>query len=394
MRTRVATAMASGTATGAARVIAAGLRAKLGDDPPALVLAFASTSQPLADVTSQLAKEFPTSTVLGASTAGEFTEEGDARGSVSAFALLGDFKVFAGVGMGLQADPKRAVAEAALGLPRVVDGYPCRMGILLLDPLAGNGEEVTLLMAVHFDGEEPLVGGAAGDDLQMKATSVALGGRASSDALVFARLFSKSPLGLGVCHGHTPLSEPLEVTKAHGNVVWEIDGKPAFDVWKEHTRESAARQGIDVDTLRKEDEGAFMGRFEAGLAVGSAYKIRAPLFRSADGSMSFACGIPEGTVIRITESTPDAQVTSARDAARRAKAALAGRKIAGALVFDCICRSLILGNDFGRAVRGMAEELGNVPLAGFATYGEIALDAGDMSGFHNTTSVVLAFPVD
>lgn len=61
-------------------------------------------------------------------------------------------------------------------------------------------------------------------------------------------------------------------------------------------------------------------------------------------------------------------------------------------MFDCICRNLILGADFGRAVRGIADELGRVPLAGFETYGEIALDAGDMSGFHNTTSVVLAFP--
>jgi len=41
---------------------------------------------------------------------------------------------------------------------------------------------------------------------------------------------------------------------------------------------------------------------------------------------------------------------------------------------------------------GLGEELGGVPVAGLETYGEIALDAGDMSGFHNTTSVVLAFP--
>ena len=40
----------------------------------------------------------------------------------------------------------------------------------------------------------------------------------------------------------------------------------------------------------------------------------------------------------------------------------------------------------------MSEELGFAALAGFETYGEIALDVGEMSGFHNTTSVVLAFP--
>ena len=38
------------------------------------------------------------------------------------------------------------------------------------------------------------------------------------------------------------------------------------------------------------------------------------------------------------------------------------------------------------------EELGGAPLAGFETYGEIALDVGAMSGFHNTTAVVLALP--
>lgn len=68
--------------------------------------------------------------------------------------------------------------------------------------------------------------------------------------------------------------------------------------------------------------------------------------------------------------------------------------MAGAVVFDCICRNLILGDAFQSAVSAMHEELGGAPLAGFETYGEIALDAGDMSGFHNTTSVVLAFARD
>ena len=47
-----------------------------------------------------------------------------------------------------------------------------------------------------------------------------------------------------------------------------------------------------------------------------------------------------------------------------------------------------------KAVRGISDELGGAKIAGFETYGEIALDVGDMSGFHNTTSVVLAFPRD
>ncbi|MBL8742277.1 MAG: FIST C-terminal domain-containing protein, partial [Myxococcales bacterium] len=96
----------------------------------------------------------------------------------------------------------------------------------------------------------------------------------------------------------------------------------------------------------------------------------------------------------IMESDPSRQVDSAVDAARAARAGLGAAEVAGALVFDCICRKLILGDEFAPMVRRVSEELGNAPLAGFETYGEIAMNSGDMSGFHNTTSVVLAFPRD
>jgi methyl-accepting chemotaxis protein len=394
MPTRIATATASGSATEAARGLVGKLRGQLEDAEPVLVLAFASTAQPLDAITRALAKEFGGALVLGASSAGEFTEHGDLKSAVSAFALAGDFKVFAGMAEGLKADPVAAVEAAAGGLPLEADGYPFRTGILLLDPLAGNGEEATLILGAQVGEDETLVGGAAGDDLHMKRCVVGLGERVATDALVYARVFSRTRLGVGVSHGHRPLSGPLRVTRAEGNVVAEVDGRPAWDVWREKTRASAALRGVDVDAIAPADEGAYLLRYEAGLASGGAYTIRAPLSRSADGSISFACGIPEGTVFRITESTPEAQVSSARAAAHEARQAVGAQAIAGALVFDCICRNLILGPSFAGAVSGMAEELGGVPLAGFETYGEIALAAGDMSGFHNTTSVVLAFPVE
>jgi methyl-accepting chemotaxis protein len=390
--THVVTASATGAATTAARQLVTDLKRELGGDEPALVMVFASTAQPLGDVVSVVAEAFAGAQVLGASTAGEFTERGDTKGAVCAVAVAGNFKVYAGIGSGVTANPERAVAQALEGLPRALAGYPHRTGILLIDTMAGNCEEVTLIAAAELGADEPLAGGGAGDDLKMKSTVVSCGARASSDAVVIAQIFSMEPLGLGVCHGHKPLSAPLRVTKAHGNVVEQIEGRPAWDVWRETTRVAAKAHGIDVDSLAPADETAFLLRFEAGLAAGAEYKIRAPLSRTPDGAIRFACGVPEGAVIRITESEPKDQIVSAREAARRAKAKLGGRAPAGAIVFDCICRNLILNEQFGSAVRGMVEELGGVPLAGFETYGEIALDAGDMSGFHNTTSVVLAFP--
>ena len=371
----------------------ADLRRGLGERQPAFVLVFASTSQPLTEVMPVVAEAFGADRVLGSSTSGEFTETSVAKSSVSAVAVAGAFELHAGLGRGLKASPERAVAAAVESLPREVDGLPHRTAILLLDPLAGVSEEATLMAAAALgdDAPVPLAGGAAGDDLAMTQTWVACGTEVASDAVVVATIHSRHRLGIGVHHGHVALSDPLSVTKADGATVHEIDGRPAWEVWAEKTSASAGERGVDPSSLGDGEIGAYLLRYEAGLASGSSMKIRAPLSRGEDGSLGFACGIAQGSVIRITESEPSRQVDSAREAARRARDAL-DRPAAGAIVFDCICRNLILGDAFDTAVRGMSEELGNVPLAGFETYGEIALDVGDMSGFHNTTTVVLALP--
>jgi len=120
MDTHVVTATASGPASRAAAKIAADLKQGLGGKEPALVMTFASTEQPLGEVAPVLTEAFPTASILGASTAGEFTERGDTKGAVCAVAIAGPFKVFAGIGAGLRSSPERAVAQALEGLPRDV----------------------------------------------------------------------------------------------------------------------------------------------------------------------------------------------------------------------------------------------------------------------------------
>lgn len=391
MKTAVATAIAQGSAGAAAESLASGLQGKLGGAPPALGIVFASTQQPLAELLPALRQRLPASVWLGVSTAGEFTERGDVKGSAAALVLSGDFQVHAGLGANLKRDPMGAVSAAAAALPREVAGFPHRTVLMLVDPLSGNGEEATLIAASLLGDGVRLAGGAAGDDLQMRAAQVGLDGQVTGDAVVLAALFSKKPLGVGVQHGHLPVSKPMRVSSAEGSVVKRIEGRPAWDVWVEATEGAARKAGIDARKLTEDQVGAFLLRYEAGLATGSTFKIRAPLSRAPDGSLSFACGVPEGALIQITESEPQRQVSSAREAARRARAQMGG-ECAGAIVFDCICRNLILGPQFRDAVAAIESELGGAPFAGFETYGEIALDAGELSGFHNTTTVVLTFP--
>lgn len=391
--TKVATAMVGGTAAEAARGLVARIEEQLGGEPPALVVAFASTAQPLGELLSALGRALPGARVIGASTTGEFTQEGDGNGAVSAFAVAGDYRVFAGMGTGIHESLEGAVEGALAGIPLSVAGYPHRTAILLVDGLAGVGEEVTLLVAGALGPDVPIAGGMAGDDWKIRETLVGVGDCVAGGALVVTVIFSAAPLGVGVCHGHRPVGRKLTITRSEGNVVHELDGRPAWAHWLEVTRPLAAEDGIDADVLAT--PGAvlqYFARYEAGLTTGQEIRIRTPLTRNADGSLSFACGMPEGVVVDVMRSTANLQLESAREAARRARAALRGAPVAGAIVFDCGCRKVLLGDGFGAAVRAMSGELGGAPLAGFESYGEIALNVGDFSGFHNTTSVVLAFP--
>lgn len=86
-------------------------------------------------------------------------------------------------------------------------------------------------------------------------------------------------------------------------------------------------------------------------------------------------------------SPADDQIVPARDTAAAAIQDAPG-DVAGAFIHDCACRSIVLGDDFDEAVNVIDEELG-VPFSGFETYGELCMERGQMSGYHNTTSVVL-----
>jgi methyl-accepting chemotaxis protein len=391
MKTKVATAIAEGTAGDVARTLAASVREQLGGEKPSLVFVFASTKQPLVEIVPAFGDEFGDATFLGCSTAGEFTESGDKEGAASIFAVVGDFKIYSAIGAGLRDDVEGTITKAVTELPNEVEGYPHCTAVLLVDGLSGRGEEVTLLAAMMLGESVRLAGGAAGDGLQMKATYVACNGQVLTDAVVISKIYSKVPLGVGVAHGHSPIGGPFQVTRAEGNVVYELDGKPAWDVWLDVTREKAKASGMDPETLEGGDVNKFLGVYEGGLEVGEEFKVRVPIGKVPGGAMAFACGIPESTSMHIMDSDGDRQIQSAGLAARRAKDQLGSSRPAGAVVFDCRCRKDLLGNEFSKAVTTIARELG-APIAGFEAYGEVAMNMADLSGFHNTTTVVLAFP--
>jgi len=392
MTTQFGTGFASGDGAG---VSAAESALAVIDGEPDFVLVFCSSAYEYSEEVAPIRDVIGDVPLIGASTAGEFTQEQAGEGGIAVAAIASDeMEFYTGIGHGLSDDLRGAVEEAAADIPDEQADYPHRVGINLHDGLTGRGEEIAMLAFQQFP--IPFSGGSAGDDIALEETFVFHDDEVATDSIVLAVLASEKPFALGVEHGHKPISEPLAVTDAEGSVVSELNGQPAFEAFADAIAEVSQEElGIDPHDVEtgSEEFVELLTQFQFGVKSGADdYKVRwAGPTPNTDGPMVFATTIPEGTELTVMHSNRDEQIEAARTGAVNARDALTDNEAAGALVFDCACQGAILGDQFPESVEAMFAEL-DVPLAGFQTYGEICMQEGEMRGYHNTTSSVLVLP--
>jgi hypothetical protein len=257
--------------------------------------------------------------------------------------------------------------------------------VLLTDGLSGAAEKLVVDLRDRQPSSAQIVGGAAGDEGNFKSTLVGTTENAASDAAAALHVLTTTPWGVGVGHGLRATTKTMRVTRAQDNVVYELDGAPAFDVYKQH----AAARGV---TLTVENAAPYLIGNELGIHFfEKVARARAPLSAGADGSLTCAAEIPKGAMVSILDGEPGSMVDAARAAAEEAKSRLAG-EAAGVLLFDCVCRGMILKDGFRREIDAVRSVFRGAPVAGFLTYGEIARYQGNFDGWHNATAVVAAIP--
>jgi methyl-accepting chemotaxis protein len=325
-------------------------------------------------------------------TSGEFTEAGLTRGGVAVMLLASDTMVFNLAWAGQMKAQHEAAAKdlcarfADTTKEATQKGLGLSTTVLLVDGLAGTGERLVKEVMQGTRMFQQIVGGAAGDDGAFKATSVGMRAMASSDAAVAAHIFDKLQWGVGVDHGLRPKTKRMTVTKAKPATLYELDGRPAFDVYKEY----AAERGV---ALEAKTAGSFLIGNELGVFfLDELHHARAPVSVGPSGELNLVADVEEGASVCILDGEPDSMIDACSRAAAEAKANLKGAKAAGVLVFDCVCRGMILGDRFQREIDAIRKIFPDTPVTGFLTYGEIARFRGRLDGWHNTTTVVAAIP--
>jgi hypothetical protein len=330
--------------------------------------------------------------IIGCSTAGEITEAGLTHDGVAAMLVTSDASTARmAYCTGMTEDPTRVADELYRGfsdLKRTATSREHRRltSVLLTDGLASTGERLVGDVYDRAPSGAQIVGGAAGDDDRFKTTMVGAGEQADGDAAAGLHVFSTSAWGIGVNHGLRATTKQMRVTKAHDNVVVELDGEPAFNAYERH----AAGRGIQ---LTKENAVPYMIANELGIHFFEKItRARVPLKVDSDGALTCAGDIPKGSMVSIVDGDPERMIEAAKAASEEAHDHLRGVKAAGVLLFDCVCRGMILKEQFHREVDAVRSVFGDVPIAGFLTYGEIARYSGHLDGWHNNTAVVVAIP--
>ena len=369
----------------AGEFLATSVREAIGT-PDALVV-FAAPDQDHAALLGVLEERCGTSVIVGCTSAGEFTSDGAGVGMTCVLALKStEMQFTASLGRVLRGDRAAAAQQIVEGFRGLeAHTYQYRSALVLADALAGFTDDLVDQLTVRTGGIYRFFGGGAGDDARFQETHVFYGTEVVADAAVALEILSTKPIGVGVNHGWAPASERMRVTEAAGMTVGSLNAEPAAEIFAAHA--SATGQRFD-----RADPVPFFLHNVLGVESAAGYRLRVPLAVGEDGSIACASNVPEGSASCIMATDAASAADAAARATRAALAQLEGNAPAVALVFDCVATRLRLGAAFEDELSAVQQELGDVPFAGFNTYGQIAQAEGQFSGFHNCTAVVCVLP--
>lgn len=330
---------------------------------PNLVLAFGSV-QALRAAAAGLAQAFPQAHRAGCSTAGEICMDGVADGTLVVTAMHFDsIDTQQSTTILHNMDDSRA---AGVRLAQSLPQEGLRAVLVLGQGVAINGSAVIEGLSSVLEPEVTITGGLAGDGGAFQQTWVLDDAGASSERLVAVGLYGDKLLfSHGSFGGWAPFGPARKVTRAVSNVLYELDGESALEVYKKYLGEHAKQ--LPASGLLFPF--AMLGRDHSEVGL-----IRTILgVDEATGSLTLAGEIdPEG-YLKLMHASTDALVGGAEAAAQAALAMQGAPQPGLALLVSCVGRKLVMGGRVDEEVEAVGAVFGRgATLAGFYSYGEIS----------------------
>ncbi len=347
------------------------------DGPSTLVLAFGGTNlhdnpAPLAEV----AAAFPDGHVLGCSTSGEIhgAELHDGGLSVAAFR-------FSRARVRSASAPVRSAEDSCRAgqlLAEQLDAPDLVAVLVYSDGLNVNGTKLANGINGVLQGRAVVTGGLAGDGTAFKRTWVLRNGEPREGFVVAAGLYGESVrVGHGSMGGWDSFGPERVVTRSKGNVLYELDGKPALSLYKTYLGDRAS--GLPATGLL------------FPLALRSNPQDQKVLVRTLlavdekDQSMTFAGDVAQGSCAQLMRANFDRLISGAGSAASLT-GALERSTPCLAVAVSCVGRRLVLGERTEEELDAVQDALPEGSgMVGFYSYGEISPYVSGSCDLHNQT---------
>ena len=346
-----------------------------------LVIAFGGI-QPFShtDWISDLKAVYPEAVVFGCSTAGEIAGTDVNDDSIVATAIQFDTTTFqlAVVTLEHPQDSRDAGGRLATLLPQ--DGLA--HVFVLSDGQHVNGSELVRGLAAHLPEGVQVTGGLAGDGGRFEETFIVAGDTLLTQAIAAIGFYGDAiQVGYGSLGGWDPFGPMRTITRSDGNVLYELDGKSALDLYKSYLGEHAA--GLPATAL------LFPLQIQRQGDQGTLVRTILNVDEQA-GSLTFAGDVPVGATAQLMKTNFDNVVQAASGAALASTSSLPAADAELALLVSCVCRKMVLKQRIEEEVEAVQSVLGPAPvITGFYSYGEICPSDPDSTlQLHNQTMTI------
>ncbi len=349
------------------------------DSESTLVLAFGAASyvdDPKA--LRELTAAYPRANVLGCSTSGEIYGSNIRDESLSVAIARFDGTGLASASAAVESAEDSFEAGRQLALTLTRDDL--RAILVLSDGLNVNGSELVKGLNSNLPESVVVTGGLAGDGDRFQRTWVVGGGEPQSHVVSAVGIYGdRVRVGHGSKGGWDRFGPERTVTRSKDNVLYEVDGKPALQLYKQYLGERAS--GLPATALL----------FPLALrASDSDTKVLVRTVLSVDEanqSMTFAGNIPTGHRAQLMRANFERLIEGASQAALHTlHGGAGGMNDILSIAISCVGRRLILGQ---RTEEETEAVLGELPVrtkqVGFYSYGEISPYASGHCDLHNQT---------
>jgi hypothetical protein len=329
----------------------------------------------------QLVAAYPKAKIMGCSTAGEIFGTSLHDGSLSIAVIQ-----FEHTRVALASTKVTSMEDSHAGgefLAEHLAGPELKAVFVLSNGTDINGSELVRGLNEKLPEGVTVTGGLAGDGDRFERTWVIHEGLLGMDYICAVGFYGERiRVGHGSKGGWDVFGPQRQVTQAAGNVLYELDGKPALDLYKEYLGELAS----DLPS----------SALLFPLALSTEPDDEKSIVRTIlsiderTNSLTFAGDIPNGSYTQLMKANFDRLINGASDAAlmirETAKGSNKGKGDMLCIAISCVGRRLVLGERTEEELEAALEVLpAGVQQIGFYSYGEISPYVSGTCDLHNQT---------